>query len=105
MKIVILDHPTENPGEICWSDFDKYGEVTRYPRTLPEQVVERISACCIRLFAYLQQNKSTKKLQGIRIQKKAYYFCYCLWCLYISYEFFKPEIIRIASEPVVFSAC
>jgi len=42
MKIVILDHPTENPGEICWSDFDKYGEVTRYPRTLPEQVVERI---------------------------------------------------------------
>ena len=42
MKIVILDHPRENPGEINWSEFDKYGEVTRYPRTLPEQVVERI---------------------------------------------------------------
>ena len=42
MKIVILDHPRENPGEISWSEFDKYGEVTRYPRTLPEQVVERI---------------------------------------------------------------
>ena len=42
MKIVILDHPRENPGEINWSEFDKYGEVTRYSRTLPEQVVERI---------------------------------------------------------------
>ena len=42
MKIVILDHPRENPGEISWSEFDKYGEVTRYNCTLPEQVVERI---------------------------------------------------------------
>lgn len=42
MKIVILDHPRENPGEISWSEFDKYGEVIRYPRTLPEQVAERI---------------------------------------------------------------
>lgn len=41
MKIVILDHPRENPGEISWSEFDKYGEVTRYNCTLPEQVVER----------------------------------------------------------------
>ncbi len=42
MKIVILDHPRENPGEINWSRFDKYGEVTKYSRTLPEQVAERI---------------------------------------------------------------
>ena len=42
MKIVILDHPRENEGEINWSEFEKYGEVTRYPRTLPEQVIERI---------------------------------------------------------------
>ncbi len=42
MKIVILDHPRENPGEIDWSEFDKYGEVTRYERTLPGQVAERI---------------------------------------------------------------
>lgn len=42
MKIVILDHPRENPNEINWSEFEKYGEVVRYPRTLPEQVVERI---------------------------------------------------------------
>ncbi len=42
MKIVILDHPRENPGEINWSEFEKYGEVVKYSRTLPEQVVERI---------------------------------------------------------------
>lgn len=42
MKIVILDHPRENQGEINWSEFDKYGEVTKYSRTLPEQVAERI---------------------------------------------------------------
>lgn len=41
MKIVILDHPRENPGEINWSEFNKYGEVIKYPRTLPDQVVER----------------------------------------------------------------
>jgi len=42
MKIVILDHPREIPGEIDWSAFEKYGEVTKYARTLPEQVAERI---------------------------------------------------------------
>lgn len=42
MKIVILDHPRENSGEINWSEFDQYGEVIKYARTLPEQVVERI---------------------------------------------------------------
>lgn len=42
MKIVILDYPRENPGEIDWSRFDQYGEVTRYERTLPGQVAERI---------------------------------------------------------------
>ncbi len=42
MKIVILDHPRENEGEINWSNFYKYGEVIKYPRTLEEDVVERI---------------------------------------------------------------
>lgn len=42
MKIVILDHPRENKGEINWSEFNKYGEVIRYSGTRPEQVVERI---------------------------------------------------------------
>ena len=42
MKIVILDHPRENKGEIDWSEFNKYGEVIRYSGTRPEQVVDRI---------------------------------------------------------------
>jgi len=42
MKIVILDHPRENEGEIDWGKFDEYGKITRYSRTLPERVVERI---------------------------------------------------------------
>ena len=42
MKIVILDHPRENPGEIDWSGFEKYGEVTRYERTMPGQAAARI---------------------------------------------------------------
>ena len=42
MKIVILDYPRENPNEIDWSGFDQYGEVVRYERTAPDQVVERI---------------------------------------------------------------
>ena len=42
MKIVILDYPRENPGEIDWSGFEKLGEVTKYERTLPEQAAERI---------------------------------------------------------------
>ena len=42
IKIVILDHPRENPGEIDWSGFDKHGDVVKYSQTLPEEVVERI---------------------------------------------------------------
>lgn len=42
MKIVILDHPRENPGEIDWSRFSEFGEVIKYDRTLPEEAAERI---------------------------------------------------------------
>ena len=42
MKIVILDYPRENPGEINWSGFEKLGEVTKYESTLPEQAADRI---------------------------------------------------------------
>lgn len=42
MKIVILDHPRENPGEIDWSGFEKFGEVVKYPRTQECDVAERI---------------------------------------------------------------
>ena len=42
MKIVILDYPRENPGEIDWSRFEKFGQVERYARTFPEDVDARI---------------------------------------------------------------
>lgn len=42
MKIVILDHPRENPGEIDWSGFSAYGEVTKYDQTTPEEAAARI---------------------------------------------------------------
>lgn len=42
MKIVILDYPRENPGEINWERFEACGEVVKYQRTLPGQVAERI---------------------------------------------------------------
>ena len=42
MKIVILDHPRENPNEIDWSGFDKYGEVVKYEHTAPYEAAERI---------------------------------------------------------------
>ena len=42
MKIVILDYPRENPGEIDWSKFNKYGEVVKYAGTSNDEVAERI---------------------------------------------------------------
>lgn len=43
MKIVILDYPRENPGEIDWSRFEQFGQVERYARTFPEEVDARIA--------------------------------------------------------------
>ncbi len=42
MKIVILDHPRENPGEIDWSGFDSLGEVGKYDHTSPEEAADRM---------------------------------------------------------------
>lgn len=41
-KIVILDGYTENPGDLNWKGFEKFGDVVVYDRTEPEKVVERI---------------------------------------------------------------
>lgn len=43
MKIVILDYPRENPGEIDWSRFEQFGEMERYARTFPEEVDARMA--------------------------------------------------------------
>lgn len=41
MKIVNLDGYTTNPGDLSWKCIEKYGELTTYDRTKPEEVVER----------------------------------------------------------------
>ena len=44
MKIVILDGYTENPGDLSWSGFEKYGELRVYDRTPfdDEEILKRI---------------------------------------------------------------
>lgn len=41
LKIVILDHPRENKGEIDWSALDRF-DVTRYDTTRPEEAADKI---------------------------------------------------------------
>jgi glycerate dehydrogenase len=41
-KIVILDGYTENPGDLSWDAFKKYGDVVVYDRTPEDQIVSRI---------------------------------------------------------------
>ena len=42
MKIVVLDHPRENPGEIDWSRLNRFGEVRLYERTPADKIAETI---------------------------------------------------------------
>lgn len=43
MKIVSLDGEGLNPGDLSWECFEKFGEITVYPRTATqEEVIERL---------------------------------------------------------------
>lgn len=42
MNIVVLDGYTLNPGDLSWSDMERYGSVTVYDRTEAKDVVSRI---------------------------------------------------------------
>ena len=42
MKIVVLDRPRENPGELDWSNLEALGEVRIYDRSAAEEVIEKI---------------------------------------------------------------
>lgn len=44
MKIVILDGYTENPGDLSWDGFKKYGDLTVYDRTIHDdnEIIKRI---------------------------------------------------------------
>ncbi|MEM9856049.1 MAG: D-2-hydroxyacid dehydrogenase [Bacteroidota bacterium] len=41
MKIVVLDGHTLNPDDLSWSGFEKIGDIKVYPRTSPDQLIER----------------------------------------------------------------
>lgn len=41
MKIVELDSYAANPGDVSWDELKELGELTLYPRTTPEEVVDR----------------------------------------------------------------
>jgi len=41
MRIVILDGFTSNPGDLSWSEIEKHGHVTVYPRTDEENLIQR----------------------------------------------------------------
>lgn len=41
-KIAILDAHVNNPGDLSWDPLNKYGDVTVYDRTSPEEVPERV---------------------------------------------------------------
>ncbi|MBE6984593.1 MAG: D-2-hydroxyacid dehydrogenase [Ruminococcaceae bacterium] len=47
MKIVILDGYASNPGDLSWQELEKYGTLTVYERTTPEEVASRIDGAQI----------------------------------------------------------
>ncbi|MDE6816262.1 MAG: D-2-hydroxyacid dehydrogenase [Lachnospiraceae bacterium] len=52
-KIVVLDGYAENPGDLSWAGFERFGEVTVYDRTPAQDVVSRIGDA-----AYVLTNKT-----------------------------------------------
>lgn len=42
MKIVVLDGQGVNPGDISWNRIEELGELTVYPRTVPDEVLEHV---------------------------------------------------------------
>lgn len=49
MKIVVLDGYAANPGDLSWDELKDYGELTVYPRTSQDDVVERLQDADIAL--------------------------------------------------------
>lgn len=41
MKITVLDGYALNPGDLSWKPMEELGELTVYPRTSPEELIER----------------------------------------------------------------
>lgn len=42
MKIVVMDGNGVNPGDISWKKIEQFGQLTVYPRTTPEEVLDHV---------------------------------------------------------------
>ncbi len=49
MKIVILDGFAANPGDLSWKGFSRFGEVTCYPRTSQQDLLDRAAGADVLL--------------------------------------------------------
>lgn len=59
MKIVVIDKPHENKGEIDWSELSQYGDVTMYDDSMENQLIERIGDADI---LFVNRNHITKEI-------------------------------------------
>ena len=67
MKLTILDGNALNPGDLSWDCFKKYADVVVYPRTKPEEVVQRIGTSdCILLNTVLIDEKILKQCKNLK---------------------------------------
>ena len=67
MKIVVLDGFTLNPGDLCWEEFEKLGELKVYDRTNLDEIVDRAYDCEIILTNKTPLSMDTlKKLPKIK---------------------------------------
>ena len=41
MKLVVLDGAGLNPGDLSWKPFEQFGQLNVYPRSTPEEVLQR----------------------------------------------------------------
>lgn len=61
MKIVILDGFAANPGDLSWKGFSRFGEVTCYPRTSSQDLLDRAAGADV-----LFTNKTVLNRQAIQ---------------------------------------
>ena len=59
MKIVVIDKPHENDGEIDWKALDEFGEVKTYADSEPSQLIERIGDAEA---VFVNKNSITKEI-------------------------------------------
>lgn len=59
MKIVVLDGQTLNPGDLSWQELGAIGELTVYPRTPENQILERARSAQVVLTNKTPLNAST----------------------------------------------